>query len=188
MSLGYGGAEWKTLAIRWSTERLSEEEKADLWERMSRVERRRFGKMLEDVEAKKTHSGDAFVTGRALAHYFGSYTEQTLMPIAANIDDMAREVMELRGLVDYLMLPVWRKWWVKASLRLTAFNQWLNRHGIRFVQLKEKETTDGELEVFTDTGARGSEHEGTAVNALEARISSPEPGLRGDGVEAERVG
>lgn len=185
MSLNLGGAEWKALAIKWSTGRVSDEEKTELTERMSRAERKKFTKLLEDVEAKKVHSGDTFVTGRQLSHYFGSYTEQAITPIAHNLDELSRQVLEVSGLVDYLMLPFYRKWWVKWSLRLISFNHWLNRHGIRFVQLNE-ETMNGDPEILTDTGSLGEEPQGVASDATEARESSPQHGLSSDGIELER--
>lgn len=183
MSLNYGRTEWEALAIRWSTGRVSEEDQADLTKRMSRAESRQFKKKLEAVEQKKLHHGDAFVTGRQLAQYFGKYTEHTLMPLAANMDDLRGEVVSLRKVTDYLMMPFYERWWVRLRISLTVFNHWLNRHGIRFVQLNQSEAHDGDPGVLPDVGALGSEHNGARSDTGADGKGSSEHGLQGDVTE-----
>lgn len=187
--MNLGRSDWKALAIRWS--QMTEEQQASLTKRMSRQELRRFQRLLEDVEAKKLHDAESFVTKRQLVQYFEVHINHQHMPLAANLDEVTR-------VVQFLALPFYKRWWVTLKVwgdNIRAALVWLGRFtilqldrlGIRFIQLPTgddaQEDDDGDGTVPPDSGALGGEPEGADGSRAEVREPDAEPGVPGDGLE-----
>ena len=168
MSLNYSNGELRALALRWDTDTISGEDRKALWDKMSIKQRRLFKRYVDQVDEKRLHAADSFVKKRELASYMMLFIETKLMPIAANLDEVTR-------VVEFLALPFYKRWW--RTLKVAAQGTWrktitwLDRRGVRFVQLNGPEAqgdTDGEDgEVLDHAGTRGG-------SAGPARQADPE--------------
>jgi len=178
--MGYSGTEMDALALRWDS--MDKPIREELWERMSIRERKLLKRKLTQIDERKLHAGESFVTKRELAGYFGVYTETKLMSIAANLD-------EVTAVVEFLSLPFYRRWWLSArtiaSRAASALIMWLEARGVRFVQLKGRKAQEA------DDGEDGGEDGGVHDHVRARRGSAEAPGeadreLRGQ-AEGDRV-
>ena len=137
--------EWQALAIKWSG--LSDADRDDYREQMTRPQQRRFVKRLEAERDDKTKFAGKMVTRKDAMQQDVLFFNRVVEPILEDID---RRLAAL----EYRALPMHRRAWLTLAVWWARIEDWLDTKGIRLVKL---ETDDGEAEDHDAGGARGDE-------------------------------
>lgn len=171
--LAYRDEEWELLAVKWPS--LQEADRDALYAKMTRPQRRRFDRTVAKLHEGKRDFAGKHTTREDVAVMLGLYIERHIMPLAADMDLMAKDLKEIKRWYDYQRLPWWRKLRIAVNVRLVLAQRWLEAKGIRFVRTEQPEVpqSDGADGVGV---AKAPDDEGGSSG-----FAAPAPSLHSDG-------
>ena len=128
--------EFHALAVRWP--RLPEDAQAGYLDQMSRAQRARFERTVENMHQDQKLFASKLTTRQDVVAMIAMWQDRQVLPLAARLDSLERWI-------EFQQLPFWRRWRVALAVRWALLLGWLESKGVRFVKMEDSGVADASV-------------------------------------------